>query len=557
MPRKHIDPQKFTVKRSNALNKTTVKAEKTAKPGSQWYYKYPNNVRAPENTLPNQHAYELEAIASDLFRFILGLSRAAKTRVVKSDSVEAVASQHNPAGYKTASPKEFEEVMKDPGMIWALSVLNEGDLNPANFGVNDNNETAHIDYDLSLERLKARMYGTTIYSRHGAVDIKPSELLAVLLPRMERDEKDLQSEPAKIEARKKFFPILLKSLLLTPDVLDTISARHTELPLLREGLKTFMSEQLDPVDALLGSKALAEYLINTDFQQLEPELRQFFKFEFKLNAREADELLTAIEDRFISVKLLSLDKNPTLLKSYVETPRSEEAQEKLLKNMRLLAATHSLENIPAVLHRLGKDHYTLSDFNDTKTLESYLPKIRQAEASQCKRVLGELYRETQAPDFAGDSQTSVLIKKNLLGHQLEANDFRAIKATRYTVDTFADDSDLLKKYLTQYHQNDYEQYSVILKQLFEQAQQSNIPKDSSQYRLLSKLQQLDEYKQQRKGQAEYKHYHGYFFGYSKTEKLAAVKGGEEQLLGITAVLDKKQEKALNQGELKSRWNGPS
>ncbi|MCW8452404.1 hypothetical protein [Legionella quinlivanii] len=556
MPRKHIDPQKFTLKR-NALNKTTVKAEKTAKPGSQWYYKHPNNVRSPENTLPNQHAYELEAIASDLFRFILGLSRAAKTRVVKSDSVEAVASQHNPAGYRTASPKEFEDnIMNDPGMVWALSVLNEGDLNPANFGVNDNNETAHIDFDLSLQRLKAKMYGATIGSIHGSMNTIPSDLLAALLPILERDEKDLQSEPTKIETRKKLFPILLKSLLLTPDVLDTISARHTELPLLREGLKTFMSEQLDPVDALLGSKALAEYLINTDFQQLEPELRQFFKFE-QLNAREADRLLAAIEDRFISVKLLSFDKNPELLNRFVETPRSEEAQAKLLKNMRLLAATHSLENIPAVLHRLGKDHYTLSDFNDAKTLESYLPKIRQGDATQCRRVLGELYRETQAPDFTGDNQTSVLIKKNLLGHQLESNDFRAIKVTHYTVDTFADDPDLLKKYLTQYHQNDYEQYSVILKQLYEQAQQNNIPKDSSQYRLLSKLQQLDEYKQQRKGQAEYKHYHGYFFGYSKTEKLAAVKGGEEQLLGITAVLDKKQEQALNQGELKSRWNGPS
>lgn len=410
MPRKHIDPQKFTLKR-NALNKTTVKAEKTAKPGSQWYYKHPNNVRSPENTLPNQHAYELEAIASDLFRFILGLSRAAKTRVVKSDSVEAVASQHNPAGYRTASPKEFEDnIMNDPGMVWALSVLNEGDLNPANFGVNDNNETAHIDFDLSLQRLKAKMYGATIGSIHGSMNTIPSDLLAALLPILERDEKDLQSEPTKIETRKKLFPILLKSLLLTPDVLDTISARHTELPLLREGLKTFMSEQLDPVDALLGSKALAEYLINTDFQQLEPELRQFFKFE-QLNAREADRLLAAIEDRFISVKLLSFDKNPELLNRFVETPRSEEAQAKLLKNMRLLAATHSLENIPAVLHRLGKDHYTLSDFNDAKTLESYLPKIRQGDATQCRRVLGELYRETQAPDFTGDNQTSVLIKK--------------------------------------------------------------------------------------------------------------------------------------------------
>src|SRR5204863_8013157 len=123
------------------------------------------------------HAYELEACASDFYRFILGTDRAAKTRVVFDETNFFVASQKNPAGFKHQTrdnllanqPESYE-------VDWLQSVLDEGDQNEANSGFNDAGQGSVIDFDLTLYKLKIQLFGTAVWSRHREIEAPPVDM---------------------------------------------------------------------------------------------------------------------------------------------------------------------------------------------------------------------------------------------------------------------------------------------------------------------------------------------------------------------------------------------
>lgn len=74
------------------------KVEKTTNQHT-WFYK---TYQKTSNPIHDAHPYELEAIASELYRFILGVERAAKSYVITNDKNErlGVISAENPAGFK-------------------------------------------------------------------------------------------------------------------------------------------------------------------------------------------------------------------------------------------------------------------------------------------------------------------------------------------------------------------------------------------------------------------------------------------------------------------------
>jgi|GEM_PF-6517240 len=351
---KRIPDEKFTYL-DNATNRKVKIAKKKGKDAT-WYVKKHNSTGEIIPITGNHNPHELEACSGDLYRFMLGKDRAAKSRVVSdADSIHSkVASQENPAGFTVAKPDYTQGLAE---LLLGRYVLDEGDMNPRNTGLNKNNEASTIDYDLTLYHFKTQLYTKAIRSRFQKDNRTPAQMFVAL----EKLLKNKLSGEAQIKALNNYYRRALIILLADKPTLDAISKRHSESPTFISGLSEFLTSRIKPFEEeIIKSIGFAECLVKTDFNDLKNEIEGFFKSELK-NPNEklpTQHLLAHIENNFNRIKYLALSTFSALNKSWSK-PIINPVQEKLIDYDYKTDADKEII-LPDVLDKRGVTKYLIN-----------------------------------------------------------------------------------------------------------------------------------------------------------------------------------------------------